>query len=144
MDAYTFLEKIEDIGIDSTNLSRYGTTVMKTNHGDILLSLCEADLSLTVTLVREGTAYFYNFAGHDDRSQVSGNKPVRLDLVLDLLEKTRSIALGVEFDSKIMIEIELSVEHIKLLELMASQQGLTVDEVVEGLIRDHMATTDDV
>lgn len=68
----------------------------------------------------------------DDRTPV---KFTDLDVVDDWLEKASAIVAGEEYDTRVKIPLELDRDQLHELMLLAHQQDLTLNQLVEKVVR---------
>lgn len=58
-----------------------------------------------------------------------------LDLEEDILEKTRAIVSGIEYDTRIMVSVEFSDKELLTYMKLAHEQDITFNQLIENALR---------
>jgi hypothetical protein len=77
--------------------------------------------------------------GVDFNQSSDDRKFIDLEVVEDILEKTRAIMHGEEYDTRVIIQLELSSEEELLLMRAAHAEDITVNEFVERILEAEIA-----
>lgn len=67
---------------------------------------------------------------------VDNEKFIDLDSVADMLEKATAIAAGKEYDTRVMLELELGDDEMFLLMKMAHEMDISFNKFVEHILED--------
>jgi predicted HicB family RNase H-like nuclease len=86
---------------------------------------------------------------HDEAVKIRGiedsaweddsGKPVEytdLDVDRDFLEKARAIVAGEDYDTRVQVSVDFTNEEILQYALMAHEQDITLNQLIEGALRD--------
>ena len=61
---------------------------------------------------------------------------IDLDVADDFVEKARAIVAGEDYDTRVQISVDFTNEEILQYALMAHEQDITLNELIEGALRD--------
>jgi uncharacterized UBP type Zn finger protein len=77
-----------------------------------------------------------------DNSQAYDDvKYIDIDLSEDILEKARLIVMGIDYDERIQVPLELPDSLMNKLFRMAHDQDITLNELVENILREELNIT---
>jgi hypothetical protein len=82
----------------------------------------------------------YKTRGIEDQAwEDDDGNPVKytdLDVDADFLEKSRAIVAGEEYDTRVQISVDFTNEELLKYAIMAHEQDITLNELIEGALRD--------
>ena len=82
----------------------------------------------------------YKTRGIEDQAWEDDNgDPVKytdLDVDADFLEKARAIVAGEDYDTRVQISVDFTNEELLQYAIMAHEQDITLNELIEGALRD--------
>lgn len=70
------------------------------------------------------------------------NKHVLTESIEDILAKLHGIWTGTEYDTKVVIVLDLDPEVLRILREQAYAAGVSLDDYIEGVIQDELARID--
>jgi hypothetical protein len=88
----------------------------------------------------EGYAQEAEQRGVDWKHSLDDRKFIDLDLPEDILEKANAVYNGVDYDTRIMIKLDLGHDDEHLLMTMAHEADMPLNQFVEKIIRDDILT----
>jgi len=74
----------------------------------------------------------------DFYQSIDDNQFIDIEELDDMLEKARAIYLGIEYDSRLLVRVDLSEEDKYQLMCMAHEEDLTLNEFVNQILTDYI------
>ena len=125
------------------NENTHTTWVFKNDNAECFITYDDITYDLhdiSINSIKNSNRYQYR---KNEKADID-NDAIQLDVYLDILEKATAIWRDEPFDTRVMMELDLDEETIELMNKMASDRGITVDELVEQALMAVMAREDDL
>ena len=144
MDAVDFLKEIKNIIPTFNFQDRFEFRNDQKNYKINFMNRRE-DLSLYCDIEYNNVLYFYNFNKEfEDHLQIDdyNGETVRLEVVEDLLEKIDALVNDKVFDTRVVIQLDLDEDVLKLIYENAHKMDITVNQYIEHLLKEYLKQLD--
>ena len=143
MDAVDFLEEFKQL-IPDFKFEDCFEYIDEERNFKINLMRRREDLSLYCDIEYNNVLYFYNFNNKFDDFLYDGytGESVKLEVLRDLIEKISALVNGKEFDSRIIIELDLEEDILNLIYKNAHEMDITVNQYIEHLLKEYIKIID--
>ena len=137
MDAYEFLKNVKEL-IDIDELAYDNSIIFEEGGNEVVISHMPEDMTLYCHVIYQGVMYYYGFSTLEVEPEEFEGPKHKLELAEDLLEKITAIVNGTLFDTRITIQVDLDEDVINSLMRMAHDRDITLNQLMEELIRQHI------